>query len=65
MKKFVPTNIDLTDYDKDLFKKQLDLESVKITLTKDPAKAIEYEVESFYMRTVERSANEDGMFRRL
>ncbi|CDW79166.1 UNKNOWN [Stylonychia lemnae] len=65
MKKFVPTNMDLTDYDKDLFKKQLDLETVNVTITKDPAKAIEYEIENFYMRSVERFPNEDGMFRRL
>ena len=28
MKKFLPTNFDLTDYDKELFKKQMDLEIV-------------------------------------
>lgn len=45
MKKFIPANIDLVDYDKDLLKKQLDLETVKITLTRNEEKAKEYEVD--------------------
>lgn len=49
---FVPTNFDLVDYDRELLKKQLDLETVKITLTLNEEKAKEYEVEKFYVRTV-------------
>ena len=45
MKKFVPVDLDLTDYDQERFKKQLDLETVKITLTSNPEKAKEYEME--------------------
>lgn len=66
MKKFVPVNIDLVDYDRELFKKQLDLETVKITLNRDAAKEIEYQTTGpYYVRSVERSSNEEGMFRRL
>ena len=56
MKKFVPTNFDLSisilfnmksiaDYDKELMKKQLDLDTVEITLTKDEEKAKQYEMD--------------------
>ena len=65
MKIFVPTNFDLVDYDKELFKKQLDLETVKITLTKNEEKAKQYEVEEFYVRSVSRCTNEEGTFNRL
>lgn len=65
MRKFVPANLDLVDYDRELFKKQIDLETVEITLTRDHAKEIEYEVDQYYTRTVVRFANEEGMFRRL
>jgi hypothetical protein len=34
MKMFVPTNFDLVDYDKELFKKQMQLEIVSIILDK-------------------------------
>ena len=33
MKKLLPNNFDLIDYDRELLKKQLDLETVKITLS--------------------------------
>ena len=32
-KRFVPTNFDLTDYDRELFQKKLDLETMKIYVT--------------------------------
>ena len=57
MKKFLPTNLDLVDYDKELLKKQLDLETVEVTLTQDPAKAKEYEMTQFYRRSVIRFQN--------
>jgi hypothetical protein len=68
MKKFLPTNFDLVDYDKELFKKQLDLEKVEITLTRDHDRELEYELApdmSYYVRSVVRSSNEEGMFSRL
>lgn len=65
MRKFVPTNFDLVDYDKELFKKQIDLEIVEITLNRDAEKEKEYEQVPFYTRTVNRCANEEGMFKRL
>ena len=65
MKRFVPTNFDLTDYDRELFKKQMDLETVEITLTKDPEKAKEYELAEYYRRSVVRFPNEEGTFKRL
>lgn len=65
MKVFVPTNFDLVDYDKELLKKQLDLETVKITLTKNDEKAKEYEMDKYYQRSVVRCTNEEGTFKRL
>lgn len=65
MKKFVPTNFDLVDYDKELLKKQLDLTTMEVTLTKDSEKAKEYEMEEYYKRSVVRFTNEEGTFRRL
>lgn len=66
MKKFLPTNFDLIDYDKELFKKQMDLEKVEITLTRDEEKEMEYEISfPYYARSVVRSSNEEGMFSRL
>ena len=65
MKKFVPSNLDLVDYDKELLKKQLQLETVEITLTKDEVKAKEYNLDEYYRRTVKRFPNEEGMFKRL
>lgn len=38
MKRFLPTNFDLVDYDKELLKKQLDLEKVTITLARNSEK---------------------------
>ena len=65
MKKYVPSNFDLTDYDRELFKKQMDLETVRITLTKDEEKAKEYEISEYYRRSVVRFPNEEGAFKRL
>ncbi len=68
MKKFVPTNFDLVDYDRELLKKQLDLETVEVTLKRDAEREAEPENPEgapFYVRSVVRSQNEDGMFRRL
>ena len=65
MKKYVPSNFDLVDYDKELLKKQLDLETVEITLTQDPEKAKEYELPIYYRRSVVRFPNEEGTFNRL
>ena len=57
MKKFIPSNFDLVDYDRELFKKQMDLETVQITLNKDERQE--------FVRSVVRFANEEGMFNRL
>lgn len=68
MKNFVPTNFDLVDYDRELLKKQLDLETVEVTLKRDAEREAEPENTEgapFYVRSVVRSQNEDGMFRRL
>lgn len=68
MKKYVPTNFDLVDYDKELLKKQLDLETVEITLKRDAEREADPENPEgapFYLRSVFRYQNEDGMFRRL
>lgn len=65
MKKFIPSNLDLVDYDKELMKKQLDLEVMEITLTRDEEKAKEYEISDYYRRTIKRYPNEEGMFNRL
>jgi hypothetical protein len=35
MRKYLPTNFDLVDYDRDLLKKQLDLETVQVALNKE------------------------------
>lgn len=35
MKKYLPTNFDLVDYDRELLNKQLDLDKVEITLKRD------------------------------
>lgn len=68
MKKYIPTNFDLIDYDKELLKKQLDLETVEITLKRDAEKEADPENPAgmpFYERSVRRETNEEGMFRRL
>lgn len=65
MKKFVPTDFDLVDYDKEIFKKNLDLETVQITLSRDEEKELDYEIKPYYVRSVVRFPNEEGMFRRL
>ena len=43
----------------------MDLETVRITLTKDPEKAQKYELYEFYTRSIERFRNEEGTFQRL
>jgi len=65
MKIFVPTNFDLVDYDKELLKKQLELETVEVTMNRDAEKEKEYEVPTYYKRAVVRFPNEEGMFMRL
>eukprot|EP00347_Sterkiella_histriomuscorum_P011097 403373765 len=65
MQKLLPKDFDIVEYDKELLQKQLDLETVEITLTQDAAKAIEFDVDVFYERAVRRFPNEEGMFRRL
>ena len=71
MRKLLPQNLDLTDYDRDLLAKQLDLEKVMITLTKEEKKdedvlmAQDDEQVQYYVRTVVRQTNEEGMFSRL
>lgn len=65
MKKFIPTDFDLVDYDQELFKKQIDLETVQITISRDEEKEQEYEVAEYFSRTVKRFDNEEGMFNRL
>lgn len=65
MKKYLPTDFDLIDYDRELLKKQLTLETVDITLTSEPEKAKEYKIASFFRRSVKRFPNEEGMFNRL
>ena len=68
MKKYVPTNFDLVDYDRELLKKQLDLETVEVTLKRDAERETEPENPEgapFYVRSVIRFQNEDGMFLRL
>ena len=62
---FIPTNYDLVDYDKELLKKQLDLVTVQVTITKNPEKAKQYEMEEYFVRNVEMFTNEEGTFRRL
>lgn len=65
MKKFLPSNYDLVDYDKEILKKQLDLEIVRVTMERDAEREERYCVDKFYSRKVVRMPNEDGMFKRL
>jgi hypothetical protein len=65
MKKILPSNFDLVDYDKELLKKQLDLETVVINITQNEDLAKKYEIYPYYHRTWERAPNEEGMFKRL
>ena len=61
----MPTNFDLVDYDKELLKKQLDLEIVRITLERDAEREERYCVDKYYSRKVVKMENEDGKFKRL
>ena len=65
MKKFIPSDFDLIDYDEQLLKKQLDLETVRIILNRDAEREEEFQQVPYYLRTVERFTNEEGMFKRL
>ena len=65
MKKFIPSNFDLVDYDKELLKKQLDLETVQVTLTKPESNLKKSEEDLIYTRSVVRFNNEEGTFNRL
>ena len=58
--------IDRTQYDKELLEKQLDLETVTKTLTKNGGKDVqEKDAATNYKRTTSRAPNEEGRFRRL
>ena len=65
MKKYLPQNFDLVDYDRELLKKQLDLETVTVSLSHIPEKDIENDGKPYYKRDVTRMTNEDGMNMRL
>lgn len=68
MKNYLPTDFDLVDYDRELLKKQLDLETVEITLKRDAEKESEPENPNgapYYVRSVVRTTNEEGSFKRL
>ncbi len=65
MKKYLPSNFDLIDYDRELLKKQLDLETVTVSLSHIPEKDIENDGKPYYRRDVSRMTNEDGMNMRL
>ena len=65
MKKYLPSNFDLVDYDHELLKKQLDLETVTVSLSHVPEKDIENDGKPYYARGVTRMTNEDGMNMRL
>ena len=67
MKQFIPPDFDLVDYDRELLKKQLDLETVEVILKRDIKEEIDPENPNVpnYVRSVTRCTNEEGMFRRL
>lgn len=70
MKQFIPPDFDLVDYDRELLKKQLDLETVEVILKRDINKEDIENLENNqnvpnYVRSVTRCTNEEGMFRRL
>ncbi len=66
MKKYLPTNFDLVDYDRELLKKQLDLETVQVIMDRDAEReAAENDGRPIYVRSVKRFTNEEGMFERL
>jgi hypothetical protein len=68
MKKFIPGNIDLVDYDRELLQKQLELQIMEITLKRDAEREAEADHPQgmpYYVRHVRRENNEEAMFRRL
>ena len=65
MKKYLPSNFDLIDYDRELLKKQLDLETVTVSLSHMPEKDVENDGKPYYKREVSRMTNEEGMNMRL
>lgn len=70
MRKYLPTNFDLVDYDRDLLKKQLDLETVQVVLNKEESVGLDQLLEgghntTTYVRSVSRFTNEEGTFMRL
>jgi hypothetical protein len=68
MKIVMPTNFDLTDYDKELLSKNLDIETVQVTLKRDAEREADPENpngQPFYVRSVARFQNEEGTFKRL
>lgn len=65
MQQFIPSDFDLTDYDKEQFEKVLDLEIMTISLVQEKEVDPENPETSFYTREVTREANEEGSFARL
>ena len=68
MKKLLPQDFDLTDFDKEQMKKQLDLTVVEVTLSRDPEREAEPDHPigtPYYKRAVIKYTNEEGMFKRL
>ena len=62
--------LDRTQYDKELLEKQLDLETIRVTLTKTGGKEILIKNEGqcgqdHFKRTTTREPNEEGRYRRL
>jgi hypothetical protein len=43
----------------------MDLEIVRITIDRDGEREKEYDIAPYYVRSVKRMENEEGMFRRL
>ena len=62
MKQILPNDIDITDYDTEDFKKQLELETVRIKLVKETH--AEAKPQDF-KREVTREENQTGKFDRL
>lgn len=62
MKQILPTDIDLTDYETEDLNKQLELETVLITLTKETNPDSKPQD---YKRVVARMENQEGKFERL
>ena len=55
MKAIIPTDLEITDYDEEMMSKNLELQLVEVTITKEPY--IDQSRPQLYKRTVERSDN--------